>query len=148
MTFPASQQLLVEGLLQARSRASSIKLVVSRQRTAAQAGPLSRETLIAVMSKLTDAIDLWASVRELPGIAQYAKDQFDDPALDIAAEFTAMEAAAIDLRDWIFTDFPTASGAWLVHSYNNKGESIDLTFTVSQLAEFVIKSNTLIATIS
>lgn len=150
MPFPASQQLLVDGLREAQSVAGAIRRRTNELRAVAEAGPLDRITLVRYMGQLTQAIDRWAAIAAVPGIVQYARDQFGDQGLDIAAEFSAMTTAATTMRDWLFAAFPkdAGSGAWLVFEFGQDGQPIPLQFTSGQLAGFVTRANTLTATIS
>jgi hypothetical protein len=82
-------------------------------------------------------------------MAQYARDQFNNPALDIAAEFSAMQAAADSLRGWIDANFPRhASGALLMETCAADGTRSNMTFTSAELAAFRTQADAFIATIS
>jgi len=85
----------------------------------------------------------------VPGLAEYAKTQYDDAALDIAAEYTAMRDAAIALRDWIHTNMPAdaGSGAVLLESLNADGSLSPLTVSSAASAGFRTEADAFIATI-
>lgn len=149
MAYPASQQLLVAALQEVGQVANRTRVRTVRLRDLAAAGPVDRRALLDFMSEMTGAINSWASANSLSGIVQYARDQFDDPTLDVVAEFSAMRNAATTLRDWIFNNFPKdAGGAWLINSYDNTGNSTSLQFTQAQLTQFIVSADALIATIS
>jgi hypothetical protein len=150
MAFPASQQLLVAGLQSAISNASQVKELTQQIRDGSLLGDTDRQNLISLLRLLDRAITEWAAVRSLSGIGAYAQDQFDNMGLDIVAEFTAMEAEAILLRDWIFAAFPKdiATGAWLVHSYDTAGKATSLVFTSAELSGFRSRADDLLATIA
>ena len=113
----------------------------------AGAGSVTRKDLIRHMSMLTGSIADWDAIRTRPGLVEYARAQYDDAGLDIVAEFTTMRAAAVALRDWLFTNFPkdNQSGGWIVSEYDNAGAETDLLITVpgqlnalsNQLATFI-----------
>lgn len=149
MAFPATQQILLEGFQQARSIASRVKTRVTRVRDLSAAGPINRFEVIKLVSLLSDSNTTLSSIASISGIGQFAQDQLDDNSIDIAAEFSTMNSAIIALRDWIVNNYPTdsGSGAWLVESYNNSGNSVPLTFTTAELVTFRTHCDTLIATI-
>ena len=86
-----------------------------------------------------------------PGILAYAKDQFDDPAYDIAAEFTTMMAAIDTIAVWFEANFPTGAGGFLQSRTfvgDGSGATVSDTITVpGQLNALVTEFNALIATI-
>ncbi len=145
MAFPASEIRLSQGLDRACNHALHVRAKVSSLR--AQSGDVKRSVLIDIMRDLTQALVAWQQVAALPGIVAYAKAQWDDPELDIAAEFTAMVNAATALRDNIFSTFPKQGGIWLVHSYDEAGVPTDAVFTPAQLSTFNGLADTLIAAI-
>ena len=86
----------------------------------------------------------------VPGLSQYAKDQYNDQALDIVAEYNAMKAAAEGVRDWIFGAIPTdaGSGAALLEVYDQGGNPTDITSTVGQTSGFRAAADVFLATVS
>lgn len=150
MPFPASQQLLVDALRDAQAIANRAKRRTQELKSAAETAPVDRQELIVYMGELTAALNRWATISALPGIVQYARDQFDNQTLNVGAEFTAMVTAATSLRDWIFNAFPkdATSGAWLVDNYDVNGRPSRLQFTVAQLSGFVTRADALIAAIA
>lgn len=101
------------------------------------------------MGQLNASITVLNDAAAIPGVEQYARDQFDNPSFDIAAEFTAMVNAITTLRDWIFANFPkdTGSGAWLAQSFNNAGVATELPFTTADLVDYRTNADAVIATI-
>jgi hypothetical protein len=65
-----------------------------------------------------DEIAYFQSVQAIPGIGQFAADQFDEytTAGQIGADFTALINALIAVRDQVIADMPTggAGGDWLL----------------------------------
>lgn len=72
----------------------------------------------------------WALYAATPGLAQYAKDQLNDPAYDIVAEYNAMRSAAVALRDWLDANIPA-----------------EPTYTPAQTAGFRTAADTFLSTI-
>lgn len=148
MAFPATQRSLALALSDARSIAVRVKDVTQTIRDIAASGPVVRERLINHMRALSQAVAQWDQIAAVPGIAQYARDQFDDQTLDIAAEFAAMRAEAVSLRDWIFANFPKQGSAWLTVSYDVNGTEAKLTIPQASLTEYVARCDALLATIA
>ena len=148
MPFPASQELLFEGLQTARSIALTTKQEAENLKANSLLGPVARDELIRLMRLCDNAVVRWTAVAALPGIGQYAKDQLDDQTIDLAAEFLAMRTQAAALRDWIFNNFPKTGAGWLVYTYTAGGEETDLTFSTVQLADFRTEVDLFTATIS
>ncbi len=149
MAFPASQPIPAAGLLRAQTTALSVKTLLERINADSLAGDVPRTKLISVMGQLNASITILNDAAAIPGVAQYAKDQFNDQSFDIAAEFTTMVAAITTLRDWIFSNFPkdTGSGAWLAQLFNNAGVATELSFTTAELADYRTNADAVIATI-
>lgn len=149
MAFPASQQTLADALAAVSRTATSIRQRTVVVRNASAAGPIARQLVVDLQRALADAVAAWDAQASRPGLAAYAQQQFNDPTLDVAAEFGAMRAAAVKLRDWIHANFPrdAATGAVLVRTYDVNGVPTELTFPSAVLAEFRTRCDTFLATI-
>lgn len=150
MAFPGTNSTLATTWSDACAQAAGLKSLATVISTNSAAGPIPRQTIIDFLRALATGIVRWQSAAETPGIVAYAREQVDNPALDIVAEFNAMVNAAIALRDWIVANFPkdAASGAWLVATFGSDGRPTSLTFTTAQLAQFRTNVGTFTATIS
>ncbi len=85
------------------------------------------------------------------GMAEYAKEQFDDPAYDIVAEFTAMMAEIDGTLTWLEANFPKDAGdrllVWMFVG-DGSGDVVSDTITNgASLAALIGKLDTLIAAI-
>jgi hypothetical protein len=149
MAFPASQARLESTLAQVMGTAFKVKGAAVRLRADTSAGPVARSRFVGLMTDLERSVATWDALASTPGLAAYAKTQFDDPALDIAAEFTAMRAAAVTLRDWIFNNLPkdAGSGAVLLYTLETDGTLSDLTVSTAATAGFRAAADAFIATI-
>jgi hypothetical protein len=151
MAFPASTARLAHALENAYATALRIKQQTQQLRTLSAAGPTERRAYIALAQQLHGAITTWGTVAALPGIAAYAQAQWGSDQIDVAAEFAAMRAAAVTLRDWILSVFPrdAGTGAFLVSSYDTvTGAETPLTFTAAQTATFRTNADALIGAIA
>jgi len=149
MAFPASLSILQTEFSQALYTASALKQNAQGLRNASAAGPVTRGAVLELWRQLGAALVIWNRAATTPGMAQYAMDQFDNQSLDIAAEFTAMLAAADSLRGWINTNFPrNGSGALLLETADANGVRSNMTFTTLELADFRTQADSFIATIN
>ena len=146
MSWPASQETLALRLAEVNTRALRLRAELQSVVTASQAGSVGRERLIGVWRTLAYTLSRWQTIAATPGIEQYARDQYNDPTLDLAAEFSAMISAAQGLRSWLDTNFPrdSGSGAILVFTIDEDANLTDLGFTSGQLATFRTQAQSVI----
>jgi len=149
MSYPASIQTTHDAFASINNTAIRIKQRVIAVRNASAAGPIPRQEVLNLQLDLDRASDVFTAPKPA-GLVQYTKDQFNDQTLDVVAEFTTMNNAAIQLRDWIFNNFPrdAGSGAVLAATVDQDGNRVELTFSTAQLATFRTHCDTFVATIS
>ncbi len=138
------KKLLADELPRAKNSATNVKNEAQLLKDRSAVNPVERETIVNFMGSLTNGDAIWSEIIGLPGLNQYAVTQYGSPGLQIEDEFAASSVLALDLRDWIENMVPKSGGAWLVNSYTNDGRSVDLMFTVAELADFVTKAGVLI----
>lgn len=150
MAYPVTTATLVDKFRKANLYATRLKQQVTGLRNASAAGDTVRRDYFLMLSQLREAITVWNATKAITGIGQYAKDQFSDQSLDIAAEFNAMVAAAGDLADWIFNNLPTdaGTGGAIERVVASNGVETLLTFSTAQTASFRTEADTFTATIS
>lgn len=149
MPYPASQTVAKNALDSVTVVALRLKGLAQTLRTQSAAGSTPRRSYIALQRQIQIGLDQWAVAAAVPGLAQYAKDQYADQNLDIVAEYQAMRSAAEALRDWIFSAIPTdaGSGAALLEVYDQGGNPTDIMVTTGQSAGFRTAADTFLATI-
>lgn len=148
MAWPASTQSLDNAFTVTNNTAIQLKGQAQSLRDNSVSNDTLRVNLISLQRNLDRGITRWNEARVLPGIVEYVRDQFNDPTMDVAAEFNSMVNAAISLRDWIYTNMPTgADGAILERVVNADGTYTDLVFTSAQLQTFRTEADTFITTI-
>ncbi len=103
-------QSLSKGLQKAENESIRAKAFATQARNALLAGNVSANAVIQIMTNFKSSIEVWDSVSSLPGIAQYTRDQYDNQAYDVVAEFVAMRTQAVAVRDWVITNFPASGG--------------------------------------
>jgi len=149
MSWPASTQYLIDALTKTNETALRLKTVSTNLKVQSLAGPVNRVDILNYLRKVSEAIERWNTAKNVNGIVTYVQDQFADPSLNVSEEFNGMINAAMDVKDWIETNFPTddTTGAVLTHSLDINGNLITLTFTTAQLGGFRTECDKLIASI-
>lgn len=92
------------------------------------------------------------TARTTPGIVVYAQEQADDPAYDIAAEFTAMMSEIDATISWLETNFPVSNQGFLeLWSWVGDGSGAlvaNIITNPGELSALETRLNALIATIN
>lgn len=98
---------------------------------------------------LVRANNQFNALKVAPGLAQYAKDQENDQAYDVVAEFNAMQTALQSVLTWMETNVPITnrSVAPVADWANEQTIQIANIFTASQTSGLRTEMAALIATI-
>ena len=152
MAFPAyngTKQHLDEVLTRVRSIAHTIKTSSQQLRDASAAGSVVARRVVNYCDSLAQINDQMNTLKAIPGLVAYAKDQFNDANIDIAAEFTAMQNALASTVAWIVSNIPkeTATNRWISVEEIVDGKRVDRLLTVAQTAGIRTQLDALIATI-
>ncbi len=145
MTFPVSN-LLADSLLDAQTVVKRVKRGSQGIHTRSTNGDIISRGIFSYTTMLADSLDELNALKAVPGITQYAKDQFGDQALDIVVEFNAVVAAIQAVIDWVGVYFPANGGYVQAQSYSG-GRLTDRPFTTAQMAAFRTEIQTLIDSI-
>lgn len=134
MSYPAFTKTLNQLIESANIQAQLVFNNVTSVRSRAVAGTVQRAVVIKQIQDLNRAIAAWdeASARGAE-LATYAQAQMGS---NVAAEFPAMRAATVDLRDFLLTLNDS------VDSYANL-----LNVSPADLATYITKADALLATI-
>lgn len=81
------------------------------------------------------------------GLLAYARNEVNNPTLDLVAEYVAMRNAIDAVLAWGVTNFPNTSGELRVYTFVSQ-RSTDIALTAPELAAYKAQLNALIATIS
>lgn len=148
MAFPTAftvQEAL--GKIQATARRA--KGAVQQLNNQSAAGNTPVRAYVDMINSVHTWITAWDSVSGTAGLAQYARDQYDNQGLDIVAEFTNMRAAAIGLRDWIFTNVPKdGDNIPLLQTLSADGTLSDRTLTPAQTTGFRTEAQAFLNTVN
>ena len=148
MTFRATNQITSDAYANIKRQAAATKQYCQQQATVMQQAA-SANVPFAVIQHFAVVIPMLDGWTATPGIAAYAQAQENDPAYDVAAEYTTMRNAMVSARDQLISMFPKdANGFLLYQTLNANGTVSARTFTAAQLAPIVTLLNNVAATIS
>jgi len=138
---------LAKAYANAQQESINVKSFATNHSTALAAGNVSANLVQSIMLRMKSAIELWDSVSGLSGMQQYARDQEDDQAYDVVAEFLVMRGAAVDVRDEVIATMPSASGFIQKDTYELDGAITVRSFTNVQTSALQTLLTTLANTI-
>lgn len=64
---------------------------------------------VEIVSSVTRAVSAMDTTAALPGLTEYARTQFANPAYNVAAEYTSMKNALVAISTWIKSNIPANS---------------------------------------
>ena len=142
-----TQRTPAEALRDAKTLAATVKAHV-QSRLTLFSSTVNRELVLDLVQVLRNWRLEFEAIAAIPGIAQYARDQFDDQEYDIVTEFQAMVGAMDDVISNITSTFPKSdSGEVEARVLNSDGTLSPRTFTASQLSTLRGLMETLVAAI-
>jgi len=150
MAFPAtggSVEQLSSALNEARALARKVKLESQSLRDQSAAGDVGARGIVLYMDDLQRANDRFEVLRQVPGIVQYARDQYDNQSIDIGAEFLSMQGAIVNTIGWINTNIPKDVSDWLLVESIVANRLTSRMLTSAQTAALRTELDALIATI-
>lgn len=146
MAFPTALTA-AESFGKVQATARRMQTAIQQLHDQSAAGNTAVVTYVQMINNIHGAVTLWDSLAATPGLVQYARDQYNDQTLDIVAEFQAMRAAVIGLRNWIFANIPKdANDVPLLQTLNADGTLSDRTVTPAQTAGFRTQAQAVLAT--
>jgi len=132
----------------ATQTASMIKQRAQAVRAASAAGSIGASQILDMLVLFAQCKTTLTAAAAVPGVAAYAQEQVNNPALDVAGAFSAMVTQLDATRDWVTTNFPKdGSGYLLDRTLGEDGRWIDRQFSSATLATFRTVLDALIATI-
>lgn len=97
---------------------------------------------------LTNANAFFDAVKAVPGLADYAAAQENDPTYDVAAEFVAMQAAITAAQTWMEQNIPTNVTAVAPANWAQNGPMIATEFPPAQTSNLRAALNGVVSAIS
>lgn len=118
MALPTASPL-TKALQEAQQLWTGIKSWAANRKATMAAGNVTADYVLDVHRHAVDVDGRLATYATVPGIVQYAKDQYDNQAYDIAADFTALRSAIQAVRDEVETAIPkdTPTPYLLTHQF-------------------------------
>jgi len=151
MAFPSgtgARTQLALALSQVQTLASQIKSesISIRDRTAA--GSVFARLIVNYVDMLAAVRARLAALSATPGLAAYARAQFDDESFDISTEYTAMLSQIDATITWVGTNIPKDAGnRWLAVEELVGGVLTARSLTSANTATLRTQLNLLIAAI-
>jgi len=134
MAFRASNSVPAKQYEKAKSLAWQVRQLAANRSGSFASGATAAEVLAAVDNLRSLRIAL-AQVATTPGIAAYAQAQEDDPAYDVAAEFSALLSAVDEAVSTVVNAVPKdGNGYLLVNNINPDGTLVPREFSAGALS--------------
>jgi hypothetical protein len=154
MAFPSTsgttQKNLSEAWMLTRLHINSIKVITQTLKQSSQAGNVNAEAILTYVTRLADTKAELQNIVTVPGLEAYAKEQINNPSIDIATEYNNVIQALDSVVSWIITNMPKdASGYLLVTQFapENNGRTISRTFTPAETESLRTVLDSLLITI-
>lgn len=135
---------LANGLVEYENTKERLKNASQSIMETSAARSILSSRFFSYMRSIKLALNRFNVIKTTPGMAQYAKDQYDDQALSIGAQFTALVAAMETVKAWPLTDYPDMVGNVPQDGAYVDGELTDRLLTTVELADFRVQVQTLI----
>lgn len=147
MAFKASNIIPSDAYQVVKRAATQLKLNCQGFVSTLQASGADYNYLRDIYLTLVRAKDQLNTLSTTPGLAAYAQDQENDPAYDVAAEFTGMLAAITGAITWMDTNVPTSVTAKSPAEWSNNESMIVDTFSSGVTAGLRTALNAVVAEI-
>ena len=108
-------------------------------------GPVQSDIVVGIMRNLKVQYDIINAAKATPGLNVYARNEFNDPALDYVAEVDAALAAMATCFAWVNTNFPKDANGYLLKDKIVNGAIENRVFAQATTAGLSTALGTLIA---
>ena len=120
-----------------------------QRKTQLQQPTCDANLVLSIVEHCKAVLTIFDAQASVPGLAEYARSQFADENYNIAAEYTAMRATLVDLRNTIIALFPKDGSGFLLYQTLSADGTIGIrTFTAAQMAGVVTKLDAVINSIA
>lgn len=112
---------------------------------------ITRVEVLVFQNQLADTLDSLATLianATTNGLLEYAREQVNNPSLDLTAEYNAMRTQLIACQDWVVANFPATTGELRVYSFDGNKRYANVDLTAGQLSAFKTQLTNLANTIS
>ena len=137
---------LAEAFLDARREVVGIRIQVSNLRNASAVGNTNAGRFTKLAMQLAQSKVFLATIESVGGIAQYARDQLNDPSYNVVARFNDVQSELTVLIDWVMANYPLSAGGFQeTFSFNVDGTSSERQFSAGQTTGFVTAADSFVA---
>ena len=147
MAFRASNIVPSDAYQTVKRAAVQLKINMVAQKAQLAASGANYQFLQDIYLTLKRANNQFDALKTAPGLSDYAKAQENDPAYNVATEFTSMQSAIVACMGWMGANVPTSVTAKAPSTWDG-GSIISNTFTSGQTAGLQTALQTVIDTIS
>ncbi len=112
------------------------------------ANSVSANSIIGIRRKFISAKDEFNRFAAVPGIADYARNQHNDPSYDVIAEYTLMKTAIDGVITWIADNFPADDDGYILKDQLTPTGTDVRAFTSAATAGFRTELQSLVDTIA
>ncbi len=136
MAYPTSRlrSVLAKAFNDADSTAIRLRGLAGDLDARLAAGPVSASVILDdLLAELRSSRATLVKSRDTSGVLAYAREQFDDVAIDLPTEFVTLIAAIDATVTWVVDNFPKGTGEWLErYQIGTDGALTDRSFTTAQ----------------
>jgi hypothetical protein len=147
MAFRATNILPVDALRDAKRLIVSVRRDAVRYKAQFESSGANSQTILGVLAGLGSAHQQLLTLSATPGIVQFAKDQENDQAYDVAGEFTALLALMVDAATALAQAIPKSGGYLLANTLDANGFQVPREFVPADLVAVVSALDDLILAI-
>lgn len=125
----------------------AVKVQSQNRAAALQAGGTAHQ-VVAIRTDMITAINQLNTLKTTPGLGAYAREQKNDPLIDVVAEFNAVLAAMQAVVDEIVATFPTDGSGYLLREKWGATDTDPRVFSAGALSQLRTKINDVVGTIN
>lgn len=145
MALKLQTYVLDSALETIQQKAKTVRDTAVTIKTQIDAGPVPSDVVINLMRHMRIAHDVMSAAKAMPGLNEYAKNEFNDPLLDYVAEVNTALSAMLACYTWVNTNFPKDASGYLLKDKIVNGVIENRIFTQAQTAGLSTALATLIA---
>lgn len=149
MAFAATTVVTQQAFTEMRQLCVTSKAYLQNRRALLVQATVLASVLLELVNHFRTMVLRLNELAATPGLAAYAKDQVDNQAYDIAAEYVVMRDSMIAARDGIAAALPKDGSGFLLYQTMAADGLISIrAFSAAQVASAVVMVDAVIANIS
>lgn len=149
MTFRASNVVPEEAYTKVRKTAIQLKVNLQSFKTSLASKNADFKLIKGIYVTLSNAYNQLDTLKEIPGLADYAKQQEDDPNYDVVVEFNNLITQIQSAMGWINDHVPSTVSLKTPADWGGPNETVIVdTFTPTQTSDLRTALESVIQAIS